>query len=70
MKNRSLFPVKKMCQVLEVSQSGYYRCLKAPLSSRKIKNERLRARIRELFAEHKGMAGSPIITADLREDPE
>lgn len=70
MKNRSLFPVKKMCQVLEVSQSGYYRWLKAPLSSRKIKNERLRARIRELFAKHKGMAGSPIITADLREDPE
>jgi putative transposase len=68
--NRSLFPVKKMCQVLEVSQSGYYRWLKAPLSSRKIENEGLRARIRELFAKHKGMAGSPIITADLREDPE
>jgi len=42
------------------------------LSSRKIKKERLQERIKELFAQHKGMAGSPIIyiTADLREDPE
>ena len=69
-KNRSSFPVKKMCQVLKVSQSGYYRWQKAPISSRRIENDRLRARIKELFAKHKGMAGSPIITADLREYPE
>jgi putative transposase len=69
-KNRSSFPVKKMCQVLKVSQSGYYRWQKAPISSRRIENDRLRARIKELFTKHKGMAGSPIITADLREDPE
>jgi putative transposase len=69
-KNRSLFPVKKMCLVLEISHSGYYRWRKAPLSSRKIESERLKGRIKELFAKHKGMVGSPIITADLREDPE
>ncbi len=69
-KNRSSFPVMKMCHMLKVSQSGYYRWRKAPLSSRKIENERLRARIKELFAEHKGMVGSPMITADLHEDPE
>jgi putative transposase len=69
-KNRSLFPVKKMCLVLEISQSGYYRWRKAPLSYRKIESERLKGRIKELFARHKGMVGSPIITADLREDPE
>ncbi|MBL0381551.1 MAG: transposase [Desulfofustis sp. PB-SRB1] len=33
-------------------------------------NDRLRKRIRELYAEHKGMAGSPMITADLRAEPE
>lgn len=69
-KNHSSFPVKKMCHMLKVSQSGYYRWRKAPLSSLKIENERLRARIKELFAEHKGMVGSPMMTADLHEDPE
>ena len=68
--NRSSFPVMKMCQVLKVSQSGYYRWRKNPLSVRKVRNEQLRRRIRELYAEHKGMAGSPMITADLRADPE
>ena len=69
-KNHSSFPVKKMVHMLKVSQSGYYRWRKAPLSSLKIENERLRARIKELFAEHKGMVGSPMMTADLHEDPE
>ncbi len=68
-KNRSSFPVVKMRHVLKVSRSGYYRWRNAPLSSRKRENERLRARIKALFEEHKGMAGSPMITADLNEDP-
>ena len=68
--NRSSFPVMKMCQVLKVSQSGYYRWRTNPLSVRKVRNERLRKRIRELYAEHNGMAGSPMITADLRAEPE
>ena len=68
-KSRSSFPVKKMCQMLNVSQSGYYRWFKAPLSSLKIENERICKRIKELFEEHKGMAGSPMITADLNEEP-
>jgi putative transposase len=68
--NRSSFPVKKMCHILKVSQSGYYRWRKAPLSPRQIENERLKRRIRELFAKHNGMAGSPMITADLHDDPE
>ena len=68
--NRSSFPVMKMCQVLKVSQSGYYRWRTNPLSVRKVRNERLRRRIRELYAEYNGMAGSPMITADLRTESE
>ena len=68
--NRLSFPVKKMCHMLKVSQSGYYRWRKAPLASLKIENEKLRTRINELFAEHNGMVGSPMITADLHDDPE
>ena len=67
--NRSSFPVKKMCHVFHISPSGYYRWRKAPLSNRRAQNEALKNRIRELFYQHKGMVGSPIITADLREDP-
>ena len=68
--NRSSFPVKKMCLVLEVSQSGYYHWRNAPVSSRQKENERLSRRIRELYWEHNGMAGSPMITADINDDPE
>ena len=69
-KHRSSFPVKKMCHVLRVSQSGYYRWRKTPISQRDLEREQLKYRIRELFAEHNGMAGSPMITADLHDFPE
>ena len=59
-----------MCHVFKVSQSGYYRWRKAPLSLRQRENERLKSRIKELFAKHNGMAGSPMITADLHDDSE
>ena len=64
--NRSSFPVTKVCQVLEISPSGYYRWCKNPLSIRSIQNDWLKACILELYNEHNGMAGSPMITADLR----
>ena len=68
--NRCSFPVRKMCQTLNISQSGYYRWRKSPFPIRQVKNKRLRERIRQLYKEHKGMAGSPMITADLRAEPE
>jgi putative transposase len=68
--NRSSFPVVKMCQILRVSSSGFYRWNNAPLSQRKKESRLLRRRVFELYKEHKGMAGSPMITADLRAEPE
>lgn len=68
--NRYSFPVTKMCQTFHISQSGYYRWRKSPVSVRQAKNKRLRERILELHTEHRGMAGSPMITADLRAEPE
>lgn len=68
--NRSSFPVKKMCQSLQVSLSGFYRWTNAPVSQRKTENLRLRARIKDLYEAHSGMAGSPMITADLQDEPE
>jgi putative transposase len=68
--NRSEFRVKKMCQVMDVSQSGYYRWLRKPISNRKTEKQVLQRIIKDLFAKHKGMAGSPMISADLRDFPE
>ena len=69
-KNRTTFPVKKMCQALQVSQSGYYRWFKSPLSPRKKENIRIKERIKEIFASHNEMVGSPIVTADLHDEDE
>ena len=68
--NRSEFTVKKMCQVMDVSQSGYYHWLREPISKRKTEKKNLQKIIRDLFSKHKGMAGSPIIAADLSDFPE
>ena len=68
--NRSSFAMKKMCQVFKVSPSGYYRWLKNPVSIRKSRNIKLQSKIKELFTEHRGMVGSPMITADLRAESE
>lgn len=67
--HRSSFPVKKMCHTLNVSQSGYYRWNRSPVSLRIQKNDQLKKRITSIYDEHRGMAGSPLITADLRSEP-
>ena len=68
--NRSSFPVKKMCHTMNVSPSGYYRWRKRPFSFRRAENDRLKIRIKQLFKQHNGMVGSPIITADLHDELE
>ncbi len=55
-----------MCQAFSIHPSGYYHWLKRPDSPRKRENRLLQKRISELYREHRGMAGSPMITADLR----
>jgi len=68
--NRCSFPVMKMCQAFAIHPSGFYRWLNGPDSPRKRENICLRQRISELYDEHRGMAGSPMITADLNAEPE
>ncbi len=68
--NRSCFPVKKMCHALHISTSGYYAWRKRAPSRRTQENIRVQTRIAELFAEHDGAIGSPMMTADLRSEKE
>ena len=64
----SEFSVVTMCRVLSISESGYYRWKRNPISVRKMEENLLKDRILQLFKEHKGMAGSPLICADLQDE--
>ena len=59
-----------MCQAFSIHPSGFYRWFNNPESSRKLENRRISERIHELYSEHRGMVGSPMITEDLRAEPE
>jgi putative transposase len=62
------FEVMKMCRVMGVSRSGYYRYLRRGLSRRREENERLLVRIREIWGTRRKVYGSPRITAELRSE--
>ncbi len=56
-----MFRVKKMCQVLKVSQSDYYYWLKYPISHRKKKDMQLKEEIRRIYDKSRKRYGSPRI---------
>ena len=62
-------PVKWLCQILEVSRSGFYRWrTSAPSRAARARaDEELAARIRAIHADSDGTYGAPRITAELRE---
>ena len=64
--NRARFSVKRTCQVLGVSTSGYYAWLKRGPSARELSNERLKQKIISIHAASRGTYGVPRITAELR----
>ena len=60
-----IFPIEKMCKVLKVSQSGYYRWKIAAISKRLRKKNVLKEKITVLYFEFKQRYGSPRITMEL-----
>jgi putative transposase len=62
------FPVARLCEVLEVSQSGYFAWKNRPASERQCKDMVLLAHIRERFRLSRETYGSPRMHADLTED--
>lgn len=60
-----IFPIEKMCKVLKVSQSGYYRWKIATISKRLRKKNVLKEKIIALYFESKQRYGSPRITMEL-----
>ena len=60
------FPVRRMCQVLAVSASGYYACRDRPESIQAQANRKLVMEIRAIHARSRGNYGSPRVYADLQ----
>jgi len=62
--------IQRMCEILEVSTSGYYDWIERPESERARENRRLVARIRGFHQASKAVYGSPRIHEDLVESGE
>jgi putative transposase len=62
------FPVTRLCQVLGVSQSGYFAWRSRPASCRQREDLVLLAHIRSAFARSNGTYGSPRLTRELQDE--
>jgi transposase InsO family protein len=58
--------VEKMCKVLEVSRSSYYKRRKKEKGKRFKENKELLEKIKEVFSSSKERYGSPRVTAELK----
>lgn len=65
--HRAAYSVQQMCDVLQVSSSGFYAWCKRPISQREQANEELVVEIRRLHQRSRETYGSPRIHADLRD---
>ena len=64
--NLHIYPITRMCDVLEVSENGYYNWRKRGKSQRKQNDEQLASRIEDAYHDNRGVYGSPRIHAELK----
>lgn len=64
--HRKLFRIRKMCEVLDVSRSGYHAWSKRSESKRSMENRELAHRIRLIHRRSRETYGSPRVTSELR----
>ena len=69
-KHRDSFPVARMCEVLDVSTSGYYAAVDRSPSPRAQRHERIKAAVAQVHAESHGIYGSQKITHALQQQEE
>jgi putative transposase len=65
--HQEAFPVKVMCRVLDVAESGYYAWRQRQPSVRQHADERLSQHIHQIFLEGRGVYGSPRVHAALQQ---
>lgn len=63
-------PIKAMCEVLEVSRSGYYQWRRAQTSARSLQTQAIKVKIARMHEASRGTYGSPRVTAALHEQGE
>jgi putative transposase len=61
------FPIQRLCQVLEVSQSGYFAWRSRPACQRQRDDLVLLAHVRSAFRASNGTYGSPRMTRELQD---
>ena len=59
------FPVEKMCKVLKVSTSGYYKWIHKTPGKKELRRAMLTQEIKKVYKTNKGRYGSPRITKEL-----
>lgn len=63
--NECLFPIEKMCNVLKLSSSGYYKWKNRANSKRLLLKETIKQKITSIYFSSKQRYGSPRITIEL-----
>src|SRR5690348_13976971 len=66
--NKQKFTIVVMCEVLGVSESGFYAWRKRPVSQRQREDAQLKEKLRQGFERHQGRYGSPRLHKDLRDE--
>jgi transposase InsO family protein len=61
------FAVQMMCDILDVSRSGYYRWIDRPICPRAKRRAQLIEKIKEVQEQSRGTYGSPRVTVELKE---
>ena len=61
------FSVKELCQILEVSESGYYQWKQNKMGLRKLEDQKLLNKIELIHISKKGRYGSPRVHAELKD---
>ena len=64
--HRDEFPVRRMCDELNVSPSGYYAWRERPASAREMANQHLYIKIKAVYDANHGVYGSPRIYHELK----
>ncbi len=64
--HESQFPIEKMCLILKISSSGYYKWKNRVVSARALKKSAMRQKIKDLYFCFKQRYGSPRITVEMK----
>ena len=65
--HRNDFPVRRICNELNVSRSGYYVWRTRPASAQEMANQKLYKKIKAVYNDNHGVYGSPRIYQELKD---